>query len=129
MDRDVVRGQQLVIQLRAGDLHREPALCHRGGEQRVRAVVADRIPARRMFAQAPVLPDRHDPGGDQMLHRIDGEYRVGLRVDAAVGHVHAAVAEQVLEQQAADRAECPFHGLLGPSRQLHPMSRVGGLFG
>ncbi len=59
-----------------------------------------------------------------MLHLGDGQHRVGFGVDAAVGDVDTLVAEQVLKQQAPDRAECPFHGLLGTSRQMRSMRLV-----
>jgi hypothetical protein len=47
-----------------------------------------------------------------VFHRVDGQHRVGLRVDATVGDVDTAVAEQVLEQQRTYPAKCAFDGLL-----------------
>jgi hypothetical protein len=34
-----------------------------------------------------------------VLHLIDGQYRIGFRVSAAVGDIHPGIAGQVLEQQ------------------------------
>jgi len=77
-----------------------------------------------MLAEHAVLPHLHDPGGQQVLHRRDGQHRVALRIGAAVGDVHALVAEQQLKQQAPDPAERPLHGLLGPCRRLLVIRRV-----
>ena len=68
---------------------------------------------------SPVLPDRHDPGRDQVLHLVDGQHRVGLRVGAAVGDIDPGIAQQLLEQQRPDPAERPLDGLL-VRRPQHP---------
>jgi hypothetical protein len=57
VDLDVVGGQQLVVELGPRDLQGEPALGHGRGEQRVRAVVAARVPAWPVLAELAVLPD------------------------------------------------------------------------
>lgn len=56
-----------------------------------------------------------------MFHLGDGQHRVSFRVDAPVGDVNSLEAKKILEQQALDRGEGPLDGLLGPSRQMHPI--------
>ena len=119
VDLHQVHRQQLVIQLRGRDLQREPALGHRGGEQRVRAVPGARIPRRGVLAELAVLPDLHDPGRDQVLGLRQGEHRVGLGIGAAVGGVDPAPAQQHLQQQRLDPGKCPLDRLL-ISRPQHP---------
>jgi hypothetical protein len=112
VDLDVVGGQQLVVKLGARDLQGEPALGHGRGEQRVRAVVADRVPARAVLAELAVLPDRDNPGSDQVLDLSQRQHGIALGVGAAVGHVHSPEARQLLEQQRLDRAENSLASLL-----------------
>lgn len=116
---DVVGGQQLIEQVRGRDLHREPGLGERHREQRVRAVSAVWIPCRGVLAELATLPDRDDPGGDQVLHLVHGQRCVGGRVGAAVGDVDAGVSGQVLEQQLPDHPERVLAGGL-VSRAQHP---------
>ena len=115
----MVHREQLVVQLRRGDLQREPALGHRRGKQRVGAVPGPRIPRGRVLAELPVLPDFHDPRRDQMLGLRQRQYRVTLRVGAAVGDIDAAVAHQHLQQQRLYRRKCPLNCLL-VGRAHHP---------
>ena len=119
VDLHQVHRQQLVIQLRGRDLQREPALGHRGGEQRVRAVPGARIPRRGVLAELAVLPDLHDPGRDQVLGLRQGEHRVGLGIGAPVSDIDPAPARQHLQQQRLDPGKCPLDRLL-ISRPQHP---------
>ena len=99
VDLDVVGGQQLVVELGPWDLQGEPALGHGRGEQRVRAVVASRVPAWPVLPELSVLPDRDDPGRDQRFHLGQRQDGVALGVGAAIGDVHSPEARQLFEQQ------------------------------
>lgn len=101
----MVGGQQFVVELGPRDLQGKAALGHGGGEQRVWAVVAGRIPAGAVLAELAILPDLDNPRGDEILDLGQGEDGVAFGVRAAVGDVHSAIARQLLEQQRLDRAE------------------------
>ncbi|CAM5488038.1 hypothetical protein SAVIM40S_00367 [Streptomyces avidinii] len=124
-----VHGQQLVVQLRLRDLHADPIPRGRGGEEGIRAVPAARIPSGRVLVETSVLPDLHDPRGQQVLHLRQRPCRVALRVGAAVGNVDAAVAEEELQQERLDSGEGPLAGgfVLRPHRprwqQIDPQPR------